>query len=235
MEAFCIVPLFCIRCFACLAMVCMGLASCDRSAFNGGDRAYEQAEQKRSAQDYRAAITFYEKALDSSGKAADAHFRMAMIYDANLNDKVGAVHHFKRYLEIVPDGAHAKEARASLDRIEPMLATNLEGGTLISHREAMKLQQENKDLRDQLAQKNSSPAPGASPTGVMTGKIAARDAERHPAPGTRTYLVQPGDSLASISRKFYGNKNRAKDIQDANMNAVPDERKLKPGVTLIIP
>ena len=47
--------------------------------------------------------------------------------------------------------------------------------------------------------------------------------------------MQPGDSLASISRKVYGSKARAKDIQDANMNAVPDERKLKPGVTLIIP
>ena len=98
------------------------------------------------------------------------------------------------------------------------------------------MRQENKDLKDQLAQRNNPPAASAAtPLGTAAGKIAARDAERHPAPGTRTYQVQPGDSLASISRKFYGNKTRAKDIQDANMNAVPDERKLKPGVTLIIP
>ena len=85
-------------------------------------------------------------------------------------------------------------------------------------------------------QRGATPAPGGSPAGGATnGKIAAREAERHPAPGTRTYVVKPGDSLASISRKFYGSKTRAKDIQDANMNAVPDERKLKPGVTLIIP
>ncbi len=213
----------------------LALAGCDKTAFNTSDRSYEQAEQKRSSQDYRGAIGFYEKALDSTTKAADAHFRMGMIYDANLDDAVGAVHHFKRYLEIQPNGAHAKEARANLDRIELKLATSLAGGTLITHAEAAKLRQENKDLRDQLAQRNNPSLPGASPPAVLTGKAAAREAERHPAPGTRTYQVQPGDSLASISRKFYKTKTRAKDIQDANMNAVPDERKLKPGVTLIIP
>ena len=145
------------------------------------------------------------------------------------------MHHFKRYLEIQPNGGHAKEARANLDRIELKLATSLAGGTLITHAEAAKLRQENKDLRDQLAQRNLPPVPGASPAVTLSGKAAARDAERHPGPGTRTYQVEPGDSLASISRKFYKTRARAKDIQDANMNTVPDERKLRPGVTLIIP
>ena len=216
------------------AAATVALAGCDRLAFNTGDRSYEQAEQKRSAQDYRSAVSFYEKALDST-KAAEAHFRIGMIYDANLNDPVGAVHHFKRYLEILPNGPHAKEAHANLERIELKLGTSLADGTFITHAEAAKLRQENKDLRDQLAQRNNPPLPAATPGALLTGKAAAREAERHPAPGTRTYQVQAGDSLASISRKFYGDKTRAKDIQDANMNAVPDERKLKPGTTLIIP
>lgn len=212
------------------------LAGCDREAFKNSDRSYDQAEQKRSAQEYRSAIALYEKALDNDKKAADAHFRMGLIYDANLKDAIGAVHHYNRYIEMQPNGPHAKEARDNLKRIEPLLATSLGDGTLITHAEATKLRQENKDLRDQLAQRNVSAPPGGTPAnGTANAKNAARDAERHPAPGTRTYVVQPGDSLASISRKFYGSKTRAKDIQDANMNAVPDERKLKPGVSLIIP
>ena len=159
------------------------LAGCDREVFKNNDRTYEQAEQKRSAQEYRPAITLYEKALDNDKKAADAHFRMAMIYDANLDDPISAVHHFNRYIEMLPNGAHAKEARDSLKRIEPILATKLAGGTLISHADAMKLRQENKDLRDQLAQKNSSPPPGGTPAGgPNAGKLAAREAERRPAP-----------------------------------------------------
>lgn len=213
------------------------VVGCDKVSFDRSDRAFEQAEQKRGSQDYRNAVTWYEKALNNDKKAADAHFRMGLIYDANLDDPVAAVHHFKRYMEMQPNGSHAKEARADLDRIELKLATSLAGGTLITHAEAAKLRQENKDLRDQLAGRNAAtPPPGNTPApGPAAGKQAARDAQRHPAPGTRTYVVQPGDSLASISRKFYGSKTRSKDIQDANMNSVPDERKLKPGITLIIP
>ena len=217
--------------------VAVVLTGCGKVSFDRSDRAYEQAEQKRNSQDYRAAVGLYEKALQDDKKAADAHFRMGMIYDANLDDPVGAVHHFKRYMEMQPNGPHAKEARANLDRIELKLATSLAGGTLITHAEAAKLRQENKDLRDQLAQRPAAtPPPVNAPTGgPAAGKQAARDAQLHPAPGTRTYVVQPGDSLASIARKFYKNKARAKDIQDANLNSVPDERKLKPGMTLIIP
>ena len=112
----------------CCSVIAVALSGCDRVAFNTGDRSYEQAEQKRSAQDYRGAVSFYEKALDSTTKAAEAHFRIGMIYDANLNDPVGAVHHFKRYLEIQPNGSHAKEARANLERIELKLGTSLADG-----------------------------------------------------------------------------------------------------------
>ena len=76
---------------------------------------------------------------------------------------------------------------------------------------------------------------GTGGNGSATGKGTGRDAAGKPAPGSRTYQVQPGDTLASISRKFYNTKTRAKDIQDANLNAVPDATKLRTGTTLIIP
>ena len=48
--------------------------------------------------------------------------------------------------------------------------------------------------------------------------------------------MQPGDTLASISRKFYKNNSaRWKDIQDANFNALEGTAKLKPGMVLMIP
>ena len=78
----------------------------------------DQAEQKQAAQDFRGAANAYEKALDGTPKTADAHFRLGLLYDGKLNDPVGAVHHFRRYLEFLPGGPHAKEAKANLDRIE---------------------------------------------------------------------------------------------------------------------
>ena len=217
----------------------MLLTACDRSPFDQSGKAMEQGRQKQSAQDYRGAVAAYEKALDGTAQTADAHFRLGIIYDQNLNDSLSAAHHFRRYVEVAPNGPHAKEAAANTTRIERKLATSLNEGTLIGHAEALRLKQDNADLRAQVAalrsSLNNSNVAAANLTGTQAGKAAERDAQRKLPPGTRTYQVQPGDTLASIARKFYKSKDRAKDIQDANQNAIPNVRKLKTGQTLIIP
>ena len=53
--------------------------------------------------------------------------------------------------------------------------------------------------------------------------------------GARTYVVQKGDTLASISRKFFKHASRAKDIQDANSGTLNGTNKIKAGQSLIIP
>src|SRR5439155_1531541 len=53
--------------------------------------------------------------------------------------------------------------------------------------------------------------------------------------GSRTYVVQSGDTLASISRKFYKSSARWEKILDANKENIPNPAKLKVGQTLIIP
>lgn len=206
------------------------LAGCDKSPFDTRtERSLDQAEQKQASQDFHGAVNSYEAALDGTSKSADVHFRLGLIYADKLNEPVSAVHHFRRYLEILPGGPHAREAKNNLDRLELTLATTLAGGTLITHAEATKIKAENKDLKAQLAAARN-PQMGTSSTGSSVAT-----ADRRPAPGSKTYTVLPGDTLASISRKFYKTKARAKDIQDANHNSVPDITKLKPGQTLIIP
>ncbi len=214
---------------AAIGLAC-ALTGCDKSPFDTRtERSLDQAEQKQAAQDYRGAVNSYEAALDGTAKSADVHFRLGLIYADKLNDSVSAVHHFRRYVEILPNGPHVREAKADLDRLELTLATTLAGGTLISHTEATKLKTENKDLKAQLALARNPP-----PATLTAGSPAAAT-DRKLAPGSKTYTVQPGDTLASISRKFYKTKARAQDIQDANHNTVPDIKKLKTGQTLIIP
>jgi nucleoid-associated protein YgaU len=47
--------------------------------------------------------------------------------------------------------------------------------------------------------------------------------------------VQSGDTLFSISRKFYKSPKRWKEILDANKRSIRDPKKLTVGQTLIIP
>jgi len=51
----------------------------------------------------------------------------------------------------------------------------------------------------------------------------------------RTYVVQSGDTLVSISRKFYHSSKRWKEILDANRKKIDDPEKLRAGQDLIIP
>lgn len=49
------------------------------------------------------------------------------------------------------------------------------------------------------------------------------------------HIVRHGETLSTISRKYYGSANRWKKILDANRNVISDANKLEPGTKLIIP
>lgn len=52
---------------------------------------------------------------------------------------------------------------------------------------------------------------------------------------TRTYTVQPGDSLSKISQQFYGNENQYMKIFEANRVQLDNPNQIRPGQQLIIP
>ncbi len=59
-----------------------------------------------------------------------------------------------------------------------------------------------------------------------------------PAPQTeevKTYIVQAGDTLGKISRKFYGTSGRWQEIYNYNRDVLSDPAKLKLGMELKIP
>jgi nucleoid-associated protein YgaU len=55
------------------------------------------------------------------------------------------------------------------------------------------------------------------------------------APSARTHTVVAGDTLARISRLYYGNAGRWPEILAANRDVLRDERGLVVGRTLVIP
>jgi nucleoid-associated protein YgaU len=52
---------------------------------------------------------------------------------------------------------------------------------------------------------------------------------------TRIHIVQKGDTLSSISAKYYGSTRHWRKIVLANRDNLPDPNRLVPGVKLIIP
>jgi LysM repeat protein len=172
----------------------------------------EKAEQKgdKEAKEgrFESAIYWYEGALGEGDRPA-VHWKMAEIFANKLRDPASAIYHYRRILTLHASGARADAARSALHR--------LEGGS-------------------------SSPEGGSSSRPRVAGvsrlsspEQAAAEAEKAAKGKVHTYVVQSGDSLVSISRKFYQTTARWKDILDANQNQLSNPDELKPGQTIILP
>jgi LysM repeat protein len=214
-------------------LVSLLFAGCDFVLPDSSARAVRKAERKYQEGDFDAAIGFYEKALDGTPETAELHYRIGLIYDDKLREPVSALHHFRRYLALNPQGARAKDVANFIKQDELRLVTSLSGGSFVMRDEASRLKNENLALRQQIAELNAA----VIKVRAEKAKLATPGTpEQKPiVPGARTYVVQPGDTLATIARRFYQSSARWKKIQDANFGPVEGTVTLKPGQTLMIP
>ena len=205
-----------------------GLGGCDRMITPRSAQIIKDAENKTADGNFPRAITLYESALDDSPRAADVHYRLALLYDDKLHDPLHALHHFKRYLTLAPSGPHANDVKNFMKKAELELGTSLSGDSVVSRSEAARLKNENLALRKEVEDMRAHRPP--EPT-----KPDPKTADKKSGATPRTYVVREGDTLASISRRFYKSSARWKKIRDANKSLIEDPAKLKPGMTLTIP
>src|SRR5207253_2769842 len=92
-----------------------------------------------------------------------------------------------------------------MKRDELALLTNLSGDSVVTRTEAVRLRNENLSLRQQLEQRwAQNKAAGSVEKTTVRAKPSQPNEERTTTDRKgRSYTVRPGDTLASISRKFY--------------------------------
>jgi len=191
----------------------------------------KEADTKAAQGDFLWAINLYEAALDGTPQSAEVHYKLALLYDDKMNDPLHALHHFKRYLTLNANGKHADEVRGFMKRDEVVLATSLSGDSVLTREDAARLRNENLSLRKQLEERQPKPR---SATAEKSPAARHPDSEKKKS-GAHTYVVEEGDTLASISRKFYKTSSRWKEILDANKKKIDDPDNLKAGQRLSIP
>jgi LysM repeat protein len=171
----------------------------------------ENPEQKGDAEAksgrFESAIYWYESALGTDDRSA-IHWKMAEIFANKLRDPAGAAYHYRRILALHPSGSRAEASRVALRRLEGGSAAT-EGGQIRA---------------------KSGPPPKS-----VAAEQAAAEGEKAAKGKVRTYVVQSGDSLVSISKKFYQSPSRWKDVLDANQNQLSNPDELKAGQTIIVP
>ena len=209
-----------------------GFIGCDRLTTSRYAQLVQDADRKSTQGDFDRAINLYEAALDDSPRCAEIHYKLALLYDDKMNDPLNALHHFKRYLVLSPNGSHASDVKNSVKRDEIAVVTSLSGDSVVTRAEAARLRNENLNLHKELEARSATPP-------IASGKAQARDASSKKTASRksegRTYVVRSGDTLVSISRKFYKSSARWKGILDANKESIRDPKKLTVGQTLVIP
>jgi LysM repeat protein len=209
-----------------LLFLTCAFAGCDQIGDSRHNQLTQDADSKSAQGDFERAVNLYEAALDDSPRGAEIHYKLALIYDDKLSDPVSALHHFKRYLALSPNGPHAKDVKDSIKRDEVGALTALSGDSVITRAEAARLRNENLTLHKQLEERAVS-------------RTAFEKAERNDARKSKkagqTYVVQSGDTLVSISRKFYKSPKRWKAILEANKKSIRDPKDLTVGQTLVLP
>lgn len=210
------------------------LGGCDRMMTPREIQIVKDADAKAAQGSYLRAINLYEAALNDTPRCAEIHYKLALLYDDKLNDPLNALHHFKRYLILSPNGPRASEVKDFMKRDEVALLTSLSGDSVVIRTEAARLQNENLALRKELDERSGKTKPA-------TEKPPAHDlhAERalpsNNKSEPRTYVVKRGDTLYSIARKYYKSSGGWKRIREANRDKIDKPGNLKVGERLTIP
>lgn len=169
--------------------------------------------------DRDAAIDAYRVAIDRNPELARAHFDVALLLQDHKKDWVGAIYHYRRYLEMRP----TTEKRAMIkDRIRisgQAYATKVLRIDRSTERRA-ELEAENRALRARIKEIQQG----------ATGQTIRTDDAR-----PRIHRVQPGDNLTTIALRVYGDAEKADAIFQANKNKLRTMNDVRVGQDLILP
>ena len=209
------------------------LAACGR--FTGGDLDrnpdYIRARNAEAAGDFHVAATFYSKALREVPDGSKAHLEFGLLCDEKLGDPIAAIYHYRQFLELEPNSERRQVVDGYIERAKYSLAAKLPVTTAADPAELMRLQFENTNLRARLSElehtTNIVVAPPVAPVAVITNTP--------PVTGSRTHVVQKGDTLQSLSLRYYGTRSAWEKIFMANRTILPTRDQLKVGQQLVIP
>ena len=196
-----------------------------------------KAVAAREAEDVDRAIAFCERLLRRHPDNSAAHRELALMLDHYRQDAPGAIVHYRRYLALRPDSPQHDAVAEMLHQCEVAYGAHLVKAPESLKREIAardarirELELEVVQLRE--ARDGTGPVIAVPRSAAAAARAAAVAAE---TAAVRTHTVASGETLATISKKYYGTPARWKDIHLANRDRLPDANRLREGMELTIP
>lgn len=233
------------RCVAGTILILLAvLCGCERAP-DTSHPSYFKAAQCREAGDYEAAAGQLRRFLAARPDSPDGHLAIASLYDENLDDPLRAVYHYKEYLRLAPDSSEKEMACAWLAAVEEryrnaLNAASGDGGVALDASvpddgtaavaargdspDLAVLRSQNQELKRlifnqtrELAELRAKLAqPGAAATATVRPAVRPTMPRRQALSNDVEYVVQAGDTLGRIARRFYGASSKFPIIMKAN-------------------
>ena len=190
------------------ALLLLAAGGCAPSAPSAADEEKEPhfvlATSRFNGMDYPGAIEAFQESLEVNPRAAQAHYRLAQIFDTKQPDPAAAVFHYQEYLRLDQRAENAAVIRERITACKQQLATDVMAipTTPRALRQIEELTETNRLLQAQVAQlresvkkwsdyadslkaaAKNSPAPQNNFSEPPTGGIQLIDNPTAPSAGT---------------------------------------------------
>ena len=222
---------------ACALLAAAGCGGRPDEAREARHPLLRKAAAAREAEDADRAIALCERLLRRHPDNSAAHRELALLLDHYRDDAPGAIVHYRRYLELRPDSAQREAVEEMLHHCEVAYGAHLVQAPDSLKRELAAKDARIRELELEVVQLREA-RDGTGPA-IAVPRSVAKDARAKAAAAetaaTRTHVVGPGETLATISKKYYGTPARWKDIHQANRDRLPDANRVREGMELTIP
>lgn len=225
------------------------------------EKQYQLGQDYKNQGRIEEALSAFLRVIDARRDAPESHLEAGNIYLRTMKDPIRAIYHFERYLQFKPQSPQATQVRqlvetaekefarqlpaqpyqGELDRIDLMdLVKTLKQENDGLKRELVSAENRVRQLENVLGQARRVPEPQIQTTATSfqpqpVQQAAPVAATPNPADVPRTYTVQSGDTLSTISARFYGTPSRWIDIYQANRDRLSSENALRVGQEIRIP
>ncbi len=190
------------------------------------------------------AIKIYRGIIDENPSMAVAHLDMAFLMHDYLDKKdyVGAIYHYRRYLELRPRTEKREMIMSRIRLASQLFAASILPRDTRAAEEIAELAKENTALKTEIVKLKAAVSSNTfNIVEVMPDRDSSvsiskeRSGGSEPEKRVRSYRVKRGDTLSGIAISVYGDVNQKDKVFAANRGVIKDPDKLNVDQVLVIP